>query len=57
MGEETRTLSLRCLCRSTLTSNRVCRAVVGEVDEGLDSELDLGSLRAAPLKAIGKGAA
>jgi len=31
-------------------------AVVGEVDEGLDSELDLGTMRAAPLKAITRGA-
>lgn len=29
-----------------------CRAVVGELDEDLDKELDLGSTRAAPLKSI-----
>ena len=29
-----------------------CRAVVGELDDDLDKELDLGNTRAAPLKSI-----
>lgn len=30
----------------------LCRAVVGEVDEELDSAIDLGQVQAPPLKAI-----
>jgi hypothetical protein len=33
-------------------SNLVCRAVIGELDEELDSNLDLSQIMAAPLKAI-----
>ena len=37
---------------SVLRSALLDRAVIGELDEELDKELDLGNTRAAPLKTI-----
>ncbi len=47
-------LSLTALVLHCITTKKLveCRAVVGELDEDLDKELDLGNTRAAPLKAI-----
>jgi hypothetical protein len=38
------------LCADTI--HELCSAVIGEVDEALDSQLDLATLKGEPLKAI-----
>ena len=50
--ETTCQLFLHQMCNNECNALCLCRAVIGEIDEEMDSTLDLTEIRAEPLNAI-----